>query len=102
MTSYLGSTLTDVIVTDPIEPDASGQCPEGFVWSDRAGRCLPPSVIQTLYGGGSGVFGENTGLGQIGAKAIVIVIGLAFVLLAVYAWVTDKPVVISLPGRRAR
>ena len=102
MRTYLGSNLTDVLVTDPIQPTEGQQCPDGFVWSQQANRCLPPSVIQTLYGGGSGVFGENPGIGQIGAKAIAIVIGLAFVLLAVYAWVTDKAVTINLPFRRAR
>lgn len=95
--SYFESTLAGQ--TQPAEQSAG--CPDGFVWYAPANRCLTPNVIQWMSGG-SGVYGEGLNLGQtigrISASTAVIVIGIALILLAVYAWVNDKPISITLSG----
>ncbi len=99
MASYLASNLSE----------SAGSCPADRPYFDQgSGQCLSRETYRLLYG----VDPEDQRIDQpidtLPARLvwgvfkipqlIVLGIGIALLILAVYAWVTDKPVNITLAG----
>lgn len=99
MASYLASNLGET----------AGSCPPDRPYFDQgSGQCLSAATYKLLYGVDPDVQRIDQPLDTLPGRLvwgtfkipqlIVLLIGIALLVLAVYAWVTDKPVNITLAG----